>query len=78
VLRTAERTKRLAEVGNSTSHQRKNGVFGTGDSGASSAFIEPQIKLHFGYIEGELNKWFAGEEFTAADIQMSFPSRWSP
>jgi len=39
-------------------------VFGTGDSGASSAFIEPQIKLHFGYIEGELNnsKWFAGEE----------------
>jgi len=54
-------------------------VFGTGDSGASSAFIE-QIKLHFDYIEGELNnsKWFAGEEFTAADIQMSFPSRWSP
>jgi len=29
-------------------------VFGTGDSGASSAFIEPQIKLHFDYIEGEL------------------------
>ena len=49
--------------------------FGTGDSGASSAFIEPQIKLHCDYIEGELHKstWFAGEEFTAADIQMSFP-----
>ena len=49
--------------------------FGTGDSGANSAFIAPQIKLHFDYIEGELLKstWFAGEEFTAADIQMSFP-----
>jgi glutathione S-transferase len=49
--------------------------FGTGDSGAYSAFIAPQIKLHFDYIEGELRKstWFAGEEFTAADIQMSFP-----
>ncbi len=49
--------------------------FGTGDSGALDAFIAPQIKLHFDYIEGELGKstWFAGEEFTAADIQMSFP-----
>ncbi|NMG20259.1 glutathione S-transferase family protein [Brasilonema bromeliae] len=49
--------------------------FGTGDSAAQDAFIAPQIKLHFDYIEGELRKstWFAGEEFTAADIQMSFP-----
>lgn len=49
--------------------------FGTGDSGAEGAFIAPQIKLHFDYIEGEIRKstWFAGEEFTAADIQMSFP-----
>jgi len=49
--------------------------FGIGDSDAVSAFIEPQIKLHFDYIEGELRKntWFAGEEFTAAEIQMSFP-----
>jgi glutathione S-transferase len=41
----------------------------------SSEFIDPQLKLHFGYIESELNKnaWFAGEEFSAADIQMSFP-----
>jgi len=38
-------------------------------------FIDPQLKLHLGYIESELGKssWFAGEEFTAADIQMSFP-----
>ncbi|WP_414546108.1 glutathione S-transferase family protein [Nostoc sp. CCY0012] len=49
--------------------------FGTGDSSANDAFIAPQIKLHFDYIEDELGKntWFTGEEFTAADIQMSFP-----
>ncbi|MBD2163891.1 glutathione S-transferase [Calothrix membranacea FACHB-236] len=50
-------------------------LFGTGDSSANDAFIAPQIKLHFDYIEAELGKstWFVGEEFTAADIQMSFP-----
>lgn len=49
--------------------------FGAADSSANDAFIAPQIKLHFDYIEGELGKstWFVGEEFTAADIQMSFP-----
>ena len=49
--------------------------FGIGDSNAMDGFIAPQIKLHFDYIEGELHKstWFVGEEFTAADIQMSFP-----
>ena len=38
-------------------------------------FVEPQIRLHTSYMEQELarNAWFAGEEFTAADIQMSFP-----
>jgi glutathione S-transferase len=38
-------------------------------------FIEPQIKLHLDYMEAELGKsaWFAGPEFTAADVQMSFP-----
>ena len=41
----------------------------------SNAFIAPNLKRHFDYIEAELNShtWFAGEEFTAADIQMSFP-----
>jgi glutathione S-transferase len=40
-----------------------------------STFIEPQIRLHLDYIEGELAKsaWFAGPELTAADVQMSFP-----
>jgi glutathione S-transferase len=38
-------------------------------------FIGPQVKTHFDFIEGELGKstWFAGEELTAADVQMSFP-----
>lgn len=42
---------------------------------AKSSFIEPQIKLHLDYMEGELGKstWFAGNDFSAADIQMSFP-----
>jgi len=42
---------------------------------AKSSFIEPQIKLHLGYMEQELGKttWFAGNEFSAADVQMSFP-----
>ena len=39
------------------------------------AFVRPQIKLHMDYIEVELGKypWFAGDRFSAADIQMSFP-----
>ncbi|BAZ10789.1 glutathione S-transferase [Calothrix sp. NIES-4071] len=51
------------------------GRFGLGDSDAMSAFVAPQIKLHYDYIESEMHKseWFAGEEFTGADIQMSFP-----
>ena len=38
-------------------------------------FVDPQLKLHLGYMESELGKspWFAGEELTGADIQMSFP-----
>lgn len=40
-----------------------------------SSFIEPRINQHLDYMEAELGKndWFAGNEFTAADIQMSFP-----
>jgi len=43
--------------------------------GVRQQFVEPQIKLHLDYVEGELGKtaWFAGDEFTAADIQLSFP-----
>jgi glutathione S-transferase len=44
-------------------------------SRALSTFIEPQIRRHLDYMEQELAKsaWFAGAEFSAADIQMSFP-----
>ncbi|WP_020656431.1 glutathione S-transferase family protein [Massilia niastensis] len=40
-----------------------------------NSFVLPQIALHLGYLEGELGKseWFAGEAFSAADIQLSFP-----
>lgn len=39
------------------------------------SFIAPQLQLHLDYLEGELGKseWFVGNEFTAADIQLSFP-----
>lgn len=42
---------------------------------AMTSFIEPQLKKHLDYMEGELGKseWFAGSEITAADVQMSFP-----
>ena len=37
--------------------------------------VNPQLKQHMTFWEGELSKseWFAGDTFTAADIQMSFP-----
>ena len=39
-----------------------------------SDFVLPNIRSQLDYLESELNKstWFAGEEFSAADIQMSF------
>ena len=42
---------------------------------AKAGFITPNIKSHLDFMEGELGKsrWFAGENFTGADIQMSFP-----
>ena len=42
---------------------------------AMAGFITPQLRTHIGYMESELNTrdWFAGPEFTAADVQMSFP-----
>jgi glutathione S-transferase len=42
---------------------------------AQTSFIGPQIEKHFNYLESELSagQWFAGDEFTAADVQMSFP-----
>ena len=39
------------------------------------AFIGPNLKRHLDFLESELmaRTWFTGPEFTAADVQMSFP-----
>jgi len=44
-------------------------------NGAQTGFIDPQLKAHVDYWDDELAKsaWFAGQDFTAADIMMSFP-----
>lgn len=44
-------------------------------SKVKSTFIGPQLKTHLDWMEAELGRstWFAGDDFTAADIQMSFP-----
>jgi glutathione S-transferase len=38
-------------------------------------FVDPQVRTHLDYWEAELGKsdWLAGPDFSAADIQMSFP-----
>jgi len=42
---------------------------------ALNTLVDTQLKQHMAFWEGELSKseWFASSEFTAADIQMSFP-----
>ena len=44
--------------------------------GVEKMFLGPNLKAHVAFIEGELGKtgWFAGQDFSAADIQMSFPA----
>jgi len=39
------------------------------------AMVDPNLKRQLDFMEAELGKseWFAGDEFSAADIQMSFP-----
>jgi len=40
-----------------------------------AAMVEPNLKRQLDFMEAELGRgeWFAGPEFSAADIQMSFP-----
>ena len=40
-----------------------------------SGFVAPNLEATLDFLEAELGKrpWFAGESFSAADIQMSFP-----
>lgn len=42
---------------------------------ALATMVTPQLKTHMAFWESELTKsdWFAGDDFSAADIQMSFP-----
>lgn len=42
---------------------------------AKAMIVTPNIKRHLDYMESELatRPWFAGPEFSVADIQMSFP-----
>jgi len=42
---------------------------------AITSFVDPQLRTHVGFWEDELGRseWFAGDQFTAADIMMSFP-----
>ena len=42
---------------------------------ALNSFVLPNIERNLNFMEGELGKtdWFAGNAFTSADIQMSFP-----
>jgi glutathione S-transferase len=40
-----------------------------------ATLVDPQLKQHIAFWEDELSRseWFAGNDFSAADIQMSFP-----
>ncbi len=42
---------------------------------AKSSFVQPNLERNLNFMEAELGKgaWFAGSEFSAADILMSFP-----
>ena len=41
----------------------------------TDGFIAPNIRRQLEYMQGELGQrpWFAGAEFSAADVQMSYP-----
>ena len=41
----------------------------------NDSFIGPNLARQFDFMEAELGRsaWFAGDDFSAADIQMSFP-----
>jgi glutathione S-transferase len=44
-------------------------------SGVETKFLLPNYKTHFDFLESEISErpWLAGEEFTGADILLSFP-----
>lgn len=44
-------------------------------AGVQSSYLRPTIAAQLDLMEAELGKsaWFAGDDFTAADVMMSFP-----
>ena len=44
--------------------------------GLQQGFVDPALAVHLGFVDAELARtgWFAGPDFTAADIMMSFPA----
>ncbi len=44
-------------------------------SGVDQLYLGPNLRLQLDFVEGELGKsaWFAGDELSTADVQMSFP-----
>jgi glutathione S-transferase len=42
---------------------------------AKAGYVQPNIERNLDFMEGELaqREWFAGDAFSAADVQMSFP-----
>lgn len=43
--------------------------------GAQKNFIDPQLKQHLAFMEAEMagRTWVCGDDFSAADVQLSFP-----
>ncbi len=43
--------------------------------GITQRFVEPNLRAHIRFLEETLERsqWFAGDAFTAADVQMSYP-----
>jgi glutathione S-transferase len=43
--------------------------------GVTQRFVEPNLRTHIRFLEEALERsqWFAGDAFTAADVQMSYP-----
>ena len=43
--------------------------------GVTQRFVEPNLRTHIRFLEETLERsqWFAGDAFTAADVQMSYP-----
>ncbi|AJI94551.1 hypothetical protein BD65_1569 [Yersinia ruckeri] len=50
-------------------------VAGAIGKGVQKTYLDKQITTHLAYLELHLSKntWFAGSDFSAADVQMSFP-----